>query len=91
MATLTVGTHLQTRAPLGPDNGSEVVPAVVTKVWDRSTVLGHPVWAVNLWVFLDGPVTAWRYHVLVFEDEDAASTVPGWNAWLMPSEGPDVH
>ena len=88
--TLTVGSIVQTRAPVGVQSGSAVIPALVTKVWDRTTVLGFPVWVVNLRLFFDGPDSLWRPHVYVFEDAAAASVIPGVTAWLIPSEEPRV-
>ena len=79
---LQVGSVVQTHAPLTAQNHSGVVPAIVTRIWERSEIEGLPVWIVNLWVLHDGPWALWRSPVYVFEDETAASTVPGWNAWI---------
>lgn len=93
MPELNVCDMVRARAPLGVRNGAEVVPAIVTKVWDRTTLGDLPVWVVNLFVMHDGPEIRWRASVYVFETEEAASTFPGWNAWLVPSldDAPHPH
>lgn len=43
-------------------NGAEVVPAIITRVWSDSMV--------NVVTLLDGPVTAWKTSVPLYETPD---------------------
>ena len=84
MPALDVGWIVQGRAPLGVRNGSRVVAAIVTRVWSETRIGEHRAWTCNLLAIHDGPENVWRSSVYVFETEAAASSVPGWNAWLLP-------
>lgn len=81
MSQPAIGCMVHTRAPLGVYNGAETVPAVITRVWTQTTLAGLDVWVVNLRIFHDGPETVWRTTVYLFDDEAAARSLPGFNAW----------
>ncbi|MGJ6969967.1 hypothetical protein ACSDR0_49715 [Streptosporangium sp. G11] len=83
-APCCLGRFVHALGRLGVHNGGDVVPAIITRVWDQTTIAGHDVWVVNLLMLHDGPQVVWRPSVYVFADEATARRVPGWNAWWPP-------
>lgn len=52
------------------NNGAEVAPAVITRVWKEH--------GVNIRVLLDGPDTPWLTSVTLCEDRDSAEKVTNY-------------
>lgn len=72
------------RAPGDGNNGAEVAPAIITRVWGSELPDGS--WTINAKVLLDGDAIAWRTSLSLFADEaSAASAKPdGWHVGWWP-------
>lgn len=57
--------------PIQPDsnNGSDVAPAIITRVWDEHPLHG---WLVNVRVLCDGEATLWLTSVSLCDTEEQA-------------------
>lgn len=75
--TPTIGRVIIVKAAPGEaNNGAEVAPALITRVFGAELPDGS--WTVNARVLLDGDVVAWRTSLSLFVDEATATAAkPG--------------
>lgn len=73
MQTPSIGRIVGAFADPKKNNGSDVCPAVITRVWSSSTVAGDDAWCVNLRLLYDTPYDVGSAtSVWLFEDEQTA-------------------
>jgi hypothetical protein len=71
------------------NNGSDVAPAVITRVWGEHPAGGH---TVNLQVLPDAASPRWATSVrLVDTEEQARALAPSTAAWWPPRTGGTVE
>jgi hypothetical protein len=76
MQTPTVGRVVLVLVSRTTNNGSDVAPAQITRVWNEAS--GY--WLVNYRITGDGTdVPVWKTSACLFEDEDAARAFLGDN------------
>lgn len=66
----TLGRVVHVFADPARNNGADVAPAMITRVWNDQ--------GVNLRVLLDGPDTPWLTSVVLCDDRDAAEKVTSY-------------
>lgn len=67
MNTPALGRIVHTFVDPARNNGADIAPAVITRVWNEQ--------GVNLRVLLDGPDTLWFTSVVLCDDRDSAEQV----------------
>jgi hypothetical protein len=74
----SVGRIVLVRVEPDRNNGSDVAPAIITRVWNDSMV--------NVKVFLDGPGDAWQGSVTLWDEKPTDEAIVR-AAWWPPRVG----
>lgn len=84
MAAPTIGRVVIALANPAENNGSDVAPATITRVWNEQP---DGSWIVNIRVTLDGENTSWKTSVKLCDTEEQARAAGGHSCFWPPRIG----